>query len=65
MNSNRRRISGRLEHVPRGLAIITDVGDHWVLEGCDPPNFVSIVTVEGVLIGMDRLRVDWIGASAQ
>jgi len=47
------------------LAIITDVGDHWVLEGCDPPNFVSIVTVEGVLIGMDRLRVDWIGASAQ
>ena len=64
MNANRKRISGRLEHLPRGAAIVTDAGDHWVLEGFEPSNddFGFEVTAEGVVVGLDRLRVDWLGA---
>ena len=36
MNTNRKRISGRLEQLPRGYAIVTDAGDHWVLEDVEP-----------------------------
>tara|TARA_B100000678_G_scaffold289324_1_gene299615 strand:- start:2085 stop:2282 length:198 start_codon:yes stop_codon:yes gene_type:complete len=63
MNTNRMRISGRLEHLPRGYAIVTDAGDHWVLEGVEPANdhFGNEVTVEGEVVGLDRLRVDWLG----
>lgn len=63
MSTNRRRISGRLEHVPRGIAVVTEAGDHWVLEGYEPANddFGSEVTAEGTVIGLDRLRVEWLG----
>ena len=63
MNSNRKRISGRLELSPRGAAIVTDAGDHWVLEGCELSNadFGFEVTAEGIVIGLDRLRVEWLG----
>jgi len=63
MNSNRKRISGRLEHLPRGYAIVTDAGDHWVLEDVEPADdhFGNEVTVEGEVVGFDSLRVDWIG----
>ena len=49
MSTNRKRISGRLEHLPRGFAIVTDAGDHWVLEDVEPANdhFGKEVTVEG------------------
>jgi len=36
MTSNRRRITGKLELGPRGYAIVTEAGDHWVLVGCEP-----------------------------
>lgn len=63
MNTNRKRISGRLEHLPRGAVIVTDAGDHWVLEDIEPSNdaFGSEVTAEGVVVGLDRLRVEWLG----
>ena len=63
MNTNRIRISGRLELVPRGMAIITDAGDHWVLEDFEPSNddIGFDVTAEGVIVGLDRLRVEWLG----
>ena len=66
MNSNRKRITGRLEDTPRGLAIVTDAGDRWVLEetGADYGLIGEHVTAEGVVIGFDRLRVDWVGAAA-
>ena len=49
MNTNRMRISVRLEHLPRGFAIVTEAGDHWVLEDVEPANdhFGKEVTVEG------------------
>ena len=63
MSTNRKRISGRLEHLPRGFAIVTEAGDHWVLEDVEPANdhFGKEVTVEGEVVGLDRLRVDWLG----
>ena len=63
MTTNRKRISGRLEHLPRGAVIVTDAGDHWVLEDCEPSNedFGFEVTAEGIVVGFDRLRVEWLG----
>ena len=66
MNTNRKRISGRLEHLPRGVTIVTDAGDHWVLEDFEPANdhFGNEVTAEGEVVGLDRIRVDWLGSLA-
>lgn len=65
MNTNRIRISGRLELVPRGMAIITDAGEHWVLEDLESSsdNIGSKVTAEGVVVGLDRLRIEWLGVN--
>lgn len=62
-NGKRRRLSGRLGHGPRGLNILTDTGDLWVLDN-DEVNMDLIgqmVTAEGVTVGYDRLKVEWIG----
>lgn len=59
----RRRITGLLELAPRNLHIVTDAGDRWVID-CDEFDADLIgrqVTVDGLLVGLDRLRVDWIG----
>lgn len=66
MTTNRRRITGRLELGPRGYAIVTEAGDHWVLEGCEPDcNLIGAqVTAEGDIHGLDRLRTDWIGTAS-
>ena len=65
MNTDRKRITGRLEKSPRGFAIVTDAGDHWILEDCDPEDDLmgGEVTAEGVVSGLDRLRAEWLGAS--
>ena len=65
MTTNRRRITGRLELGPRGYAIVTEAGDHWVLEGGEPDdNLIGAqVTAEGESHGLDRLRTDWIGTA--
>jgi hypothetical protein len=66
MTSNRRRITGKLELGPRGYSIVTEAGDHWVLEGCEPEVDLigSKVTAEGDIHGLDRLRADWIGTAS-
>lgn len=63
MTTNRKRISGRLEHLPRGAVIVTDAGDHWVLEEYEPSNedFGFELTAEGIVVGFDRLRVERLG----
>ncbi len=65
MTTNRRRMTGRLELGPRGYAIVTEAGDHWVLEGCEPDVDLigAQVTAEGESHGLDRLRTDWIGTA--
>ncbi|WP_257730358.1 hypothetical protein [Aurantiacibacter atlanticus] len=42
---------------------MTDAGDLWVHEDVDPEidRFGNEVTTEGVAVGLDRLRVEWLG----
>lgn len=63
LNRGRMRVTGPLELGPRGLFIITEAGDHWVLdlENSVPALVGMQVTAEGSLAGYDRLSVDWIG----
>ena len=63
MNKRRRRIAGHLEHSPRGLVIVTGAGDRWVVEdeAIEPDLIGRLVVAEGTGVGMDRLRVDWVG----
>ena len=61
--TRRRQISGLLEFGPRGHIVVTEAGDRWVLDRdeCDSDLIGRQVTVEGVLVGLDRLKVDWVG----
>jgi len=63
VNRARKRVSGILERGPRGLFIVTESGDRWVLEldDPDPAMLNKPVIAEGMLAGYDRLRIDWIG----
>lgn len=63
LNRGRKRVSGTLELGPRGPTIVTETGDHWVLDIQDSGSSLlgRQVTVEGSLAGYDRLRVDWMG----
>lgn len=62
-SSRRKRVSGVLNHGGRGLNILTDAGDLWVIdrEDVDPNLLGRRVTVEGTQSGYDRLQVEWIG----
>jgi hypothetical protein len=62
-NNRRKRVSGVLNYGSRGLHIVTDAGDLWVIdrEEVDPDLIGCRVTVEGVQTGYDRLQVEWIG----
>lgn len=59
----RKRVSGVLGHGGRGLNILTDAGDLWVIdrEDVDPDLLGRKVTAEGTQAGYDRLDVEWIG----
>jgi len=61
----RKRISGVLSLGARGLNILTDAGDLWVLDrdDFDPDLIGQRVTAEGTLAGYDRLNLDWIGST--
>ena len=61
--NRRKRVSGVLNDGSRGLNIVTDAGDLWVIdrEEVDPDLIGSRVTAEGVQTGYDRLQVEWIG----
>lgn len=62
-NGQRKRVSGVLNHGGRGLNILTDAGDLWVIdrEEVDPDLLGRRVTAEGVQAGYDRLVIEWIG----
>lgn len=66
IDMNRKRITGRLEHTPRGFAVITDAGERWILEDCAPDSALvgNDIIAEGVVSGLDRLRAAWIGSPA-
>lgn len=60
------RISGLLTQGTRGLGVVTDASELWVLarDEVDSNLLGRRVTVEGELHGLDRIRVDWIGEAA-
>ena len=63
LKSARKRVSGKLELGPRGLNLVTDAGDLWVLDfdAFDNELLGRQVVAEGILTGLDRLQVDWLG----
>lgn len=63
---SRIRLSGYLQQLARGPALITDDGETWIIdlsEGLELPSSGNVV-LEGVQAGLDRLQVDWIGPSS-
>lgn len=63
MNQSRLRVSGIVSESDRGPILTLEDGAVWVLEYEHPiGEFVgkSVVT-EGVVVGFDRLKPDWIG----
>ena len=65
MSRERLRLTGSISRSTRGLALETDAGEFWVLEtSVDVQELpVGRVIAEGVRSGLDRLKVDWIGAA--
>ena len=65
MNRERLRLTGSISRSARGLALETDAGEFWVLEtSVDVQELpVGRVIAEGVRSGLDRLKVEWIGAA--
>ena len=63
--SRRKRVSGILSHGGRGLSILTEAGDLWIIDrdDVDPDLLGGRVTAEGTQAGLDRLNVEWIGAA--
>ena len=63
MHKLRRRIAGQLNQEPRGLVIVTVACDRWVIENeaIEPDLIGRQVVAEGTAVGLDRLKVDWIG----
>ena len=66
LNGKRRLVSGTLIAGARGYSIMTESGDHWIVDGedIDPALIGRHVTVEGTLAGPDRLKIDWIGEAS-
>lgn len=63
MNQSRLRVSGMVSESVRGPILALDDGAIWVLEYEDPiDEFVGkAVVTEGIVVGFDRLKPDWIG----
>lgn len=59
------RVSGLLSRGRRGMILTTEDDNVWIVESEDPADeFVgAAVIVEGIVVGIDRLRADWIGVS--
>jgi hypothetical protein len=65
MKGARVRVSGRLGQAVRGPILTTADGSVWVLEAdaIKDRSAGELVTVEGVVIGLDKLKVDWVGVA--
>lgn len=62
---SRIRLFGVIEQLARGPSITTENGERWVIElsdGLELPMSKNVI-IEGVQAGLDRLKVDWIGAN--
>ncbi len=65
-NDKRIRVTGTIEHSPRGPLLRCADDDVWKLEleDIDLPTGASEIIVEGHQSGLDEITVDWIGESS-
>ncbi len=65
VSSGRIRVSGLLSRGQRGMILTTKDDEVWIVEGEEPVDRLvgADVIVEGTLVGLDRLKTDWIGVS--
>lgn len=63
VSSGRIRVSGLLSRGRRGMFLTTKDDGVWIVESEDSADDLvgSTVVVEGTIVGIDRLRADWIG----
>lgn len=64
VSGSRKRVSGMLSRGPRGLILIADDSQLWVIDTDDEITGLvgRRVLVEGAVAGFDRLKADWVGA---
>ena len=65
VSGSRKRVSGVLGRGRRGLILITDNSELWVIDVVDDVTGLvgRRVIAEGTASGFDRLKADWIGAA--
>lgn len=65
MSSGRIRVSGMLSRGRRGMILTTKDDEVWIVESEHSADDLidTMVIVEGIIAGIDRLRADWIGVS--
>lgn len=65
VSGSRKRVSGMLSRGKRGLILTTRDDQFWVLETAEDVEHLlgRHVVAEGAPAGLDRLKMDWIGAA--
>lgn len=66
VSSGRIRVSGMLSRGRRGMILTTNDDEVWIIESEEPVDGLlgTDVIVDGTVVGLDRLKADWIGASS-
>lgn len=66
VSSGRIRVSGMLSRGRRGMILTTNDDEAWIIESEElVDGLVGMdVIVDGTVVGLDRLKADWIGVSS-
>ena len=66
VSSGRIRVSGMLSRGRRGMILTTNDDEVWIIESEEPVDGLlgTDVIVDGTVVGLDRLKADWIGVSS-
>lgn len=66
MSADRVRMVGKLSLGRRGLMLSTKDEAIWIVDSAEPADhFIGAqIVLEGVIVGLDRVRADWIGNSS-
>lgn len=66
VSSGRIRASGTLGRGKRGMILTTNDDEVWIIESEESVDSLvgTDVIVDGTVVGLDRLKADWIGVSS-
>ncbi|WP_365704883.1 DUF5818 domain-containing protein [Novosphingobium sp.] len=66
VSSGRIRVSGMLSRGRRGMILTTNDDEVWIIESEELVDGLMgmDVIVDGTVVGLDRLKADWIGVSS-